>query len=70
MQVTKDMSVYDILEQRPKLVKVFIELGMPCFVCGEPFWGTLEQLAHKHDVEVEDLVNKLNEQVQKIYENI
>ena len=54
----------EILEENPGLSQIFVQYGLPCLVCGEPFWGTIEQLARQHGVDVKDLVNKLNEKRQ------
>ena len=37
MEITKDTLVEDVLRGYPSLSKVFIELGLPCLVCGEAF---------------------------------
>lgn len=56
----------EILAKYPSLSKVFIEFGMPCLVCGEPFWGTVEELASQHNANADRLVDKLNEQREEI----
>lgn len=40
-----------------------IEKGLPCMTCGEPFWGTFEDLARqsgKTEQEIDVLVEELN----------
>ncbi len=43
--VSKDVSVEDLVRSCPDAVGYLIEQGLPCVVCGEPFWGTLGELA-------------------------
>ena len=62
MSITKQMSVSTTLEKYVSLVKVFFECGLSCLVRGESFWGRIEELAAKHNVPVNNLVDKLNEQ--------
>lgn len=40
-----DRPVEDLIGEYPSLVKFLIEKGLPCVVCGEPFWGSLRELA-------------------------
>lgn len=49
LTVTKDTPVEDILEAWPGVVKFLINEGLPCLVCGEPFWGTIGELARSKD---------------------
>ena len=69
-KIAKDMPISDVLDKYPNLVTVFINHGLPCLVCGQPFWGTIEELAQKHNADVNELVNKLNEQRRKIDEKL
>ena len=64
--ITKEMHVDQILVKYPSLSKIFIEFGLPCLVCGEPFWGTVEELGKQHNVSVSDLVEKLNQKKRAI----
>ena len=66
MEVTEKTSVEELLSVYPQLSRVFIKSGLPCFVCGEAFWGTIEELAQRHNVNVNELIKQLNEEKQKI----
>jgi hybrid cluster-associated redox disulfide protein len=68
--ITKDSTITDVLRGYPSLVGVFISSGLPCLVCGEPFWGTVEELAQKHGVDVDKLVKQLNEKKREIDEKL
>jgi len=65
-KITKEMHIDQILAQHPLLSKIFIEFGLPCMVCGEPFWGTVEELGNQHNVNVTDLVERLNQKKREI----
>ena len=43
-----------------------VAMGLPCMTCGEPFWGTFEDLARqcgKHEAATDALVDELNTQI-------
>ncbi|UCG29161.1 MAG: DUF1858 domain-containing protein [candidate division WOR-3 bacterium] len=61
-KITADTHIDQILSRYPTLSRVFIEYGLPCLVCGEPFWGTVEQLGKQYDMNVCKLIEKLNEE--------
>lgn len=65
-RITAQTHIDEILAKYPSLSKTFVELGTPCLVCGEPFWGTIEELARQHDIEVPILVNVLNDKKREI----
>ncbi|RKX70185.1 disulfide oxidoreductase [candidate division WOR-3 bacterium] len=58
--ITKDSSVEEVITRFPDAVAIFIKHGLPCLVCGEPFWGTIEELARKYGVDVDLLIAELN----------
>ncbi len=69
-KITAQTSVEDVLKEYPTLVHVFIEQGLPCLVCGEPFWGTIEELSRQQHIDVKALINKLNQKKCEIDEKI
>ena len=68
VEITEDTKIEDLLKQYPSRVRVFIAHGLPCLVCGNPFWGTIRELSDKHDVNLEKLLEKLNKEKQTIDE--
>ena len=60
MEITKETSVEELLNTNPELAKTFIELGLPCLVCGQAFWGTIEELARQNNIAVDKVVKELN----------
>jgi hypothetical protein len=64
--ITRHISIEDLVAHYPGSVKFLINKGLPCLVCGEPTWGTLEQLARDkgwNDVAIDELVEEMNEQL-------
>lgn len=62
-KITGKMTVEEVLEKYPKTVKVFMDLRIPCLVCGEPLWGTIEETAESYKVELPLLLKRLNEEI-------
>ena len=67
-KVSATTRVEEILTEYPSLSRTFIELGMPCLVCGEPFWGTIAELSKQYGASSEDLIKKLNQKVLELDE--
>ncbi len=64
MRVTPDMAVEDLVVRFPKAAGWLSKKGLKVVVCGEPYWGTLRELAAEDGVQEEDLqrlVRELNE---------
>ena len=45
MNITKDILIEDLVSKAPESVQYLMEKGIRPLACGEPVWGTLEQLA-------------------------
>ncbi|MFO7650601.1 MAG: DUF1858 domain-containing protein [bacterium] len=60
MKLTAETTVEDVLAQAPGTAGVFVELGLPCFVCGEPAWGTVGELCERHGKDVAAVLAALN----------
>ncbi|MDH4210145.1 MAG: DUF1858 domain-containing protein [candidate division WOR-3 bacterium] len=56
-KINADTHVEQILMKYPALSRIFIDFGLPCLVCGEPFWGTIAELGSNHSISID----KLNE---------
>lgn len=62
MLITKGTVLEELISRYPQTVDVFIKFGMPCFVCGEPAWGTLGENMERHKVkDPEGLLEALNQ---------
>ena len=67
-EISATTRVEEILTKYPSLSRTFIELGMPCLVCGEPFWGTVAELSKQYGANCEELIRQLNEKALELDE--
>ncbi len=58
--ITRKSKIEDILRDFPEKTGIFVQMGIPCLVCGEPFWGTVEELCERYNVDIDLLLKKLN----------
>lgn len=63
-EITEDMTIEDVLERYPNIVKIFIDMRIPCLVCGEPSWGTVKETAERYGVDISFLLKRLNEEIE------
>lgn len=60
-EFTETVTIEDLLDEAPEANSFLIERGLPCLVCGEPFWGTLGDLARRNGIEdIDGLVRDMN----------
>ncbi|MDZ7371624.1 MAG: DUF1858 domain-containing protein [candidate division KSB1 bacterium] len=60
----KHLYIEELVSVYPQAVGYLARRGIACLSCGEPVWGTLEEVLHKkgfNDSEIDAFVNKLNE---------
>jgi len=57
--INGDTRIEELLEQHPGLAGVFVRIGLPCFVCGEPVWGTVAELCRKHGRDLDEVLEVL-----------
>lgn len=62
--VTKDTVIGDILDKDYDVAPFFLAMGMHCLGCPSSRGETIEQACMVHDVDHEELVEKLNEHFQ------
>lgn len=58
--VTKDMTIFEVLQANKELAAVFMEYGMHCFGCPRARGETVEQAAMSHGVDLDEMLGKLN----------
>lgn len=58
--ITKDMTIYEVLQINPEIAPVFFEFGMHCLGCPISRGETVEQAAAAHGVDVNEMLAKLN----------
>lgn len=61
MQITKDMTIGDILDKTNEVVPFFLEMGMHCLGCPSARGETVEEACAVHGVDSDDFVKKINE---------
>jgi len=62
MNLTKDISIEELVETIPESVKYLMDKGIKCIACGEPIWGTLEDAAKEKgfsDTDIQDFIADL-----------
>jgi len=61
-EIHRGISVEDLITHFPQTVAFMVQAGLPCFVCGEPTWGTFEEMARKKgktESEIDQLVGEM-----------
>ena len=61
MKIIKSVTLEAVLEKYPQTVSFLQDKGVVCFMCGEPTWGTLEEILSKKGFDVDQTVLELNE---------
>ena len=59
-QVSKEMTIGEILAINPMVAPILMEIGMHCLGCPSAQGETLEEAAMVHGIDVEWLVEKIN----------
>ena len=60
-EVTKEMTIAEVLRQKPNTAQVLMRHGMHCLGCATATGETIAQAAIAHDIDLERLVRELNE---------
>ena len=60
-EITKDMTIGDILDADRETVPFFLEMGMHCLGCPASRGETVEEACMVHGVDADALVTKINE---------
>ncbi|MGN1315260.1 MAG: DUF1858 domain-containing protein [Lachnospiraceae bacterium] len=58
-EVTKDMTIGEILRVKPQAASALLEIGMHCLGCPSAQSESLEEAAMVHGVDVNDLMSKI-----------
>ena len=61
MEITKDISIEELIETIPASVEYLMKEGIRCIVCGEPIWGSLEEAAEEKGFKAEDIERFVND---------
>lgn len=60
MEITKKMSITEVVSKYPQTVPVFMEHGMGCLGCAAARFENIEQGAMAHGIDVDKLIADLN----------
>lgn len=61
VEITKDMTLAEVLNYRKNAPEVMMGFGMHCFACGVAQMETVEEASMVHEIDLELLLKKLNE---------
>lgn len=61
MKIEKDTKIGEIIEKAPEKVEILLDAGMHCLGCPASQAETLEEACLVHGIEVEELIEKLNQ---------
>ncbi|RKX29603.1 MAG: DUF1858 domain-containing protein [Candidatus Zixiibacteriota bacterium] len=64
MKLKPETNIEEFIKVHYDLVGFLIRHDLPCVVCGEPFWGTLAELAHQkgwNEEQIAELVDEYNQ---------
>ena len=61
--ITKDTIIGDILDVAPQTAPIFMGIGMHCLGCPASRGETVEQACAVHQVDVNELLTKVNEMI-------
>ena len=59
--IRADIEVEELIEIKPEAVDFLRKKGIVCVLCGEPVWGTLEELATEKGFSKDEIVQIVSE---------
>jgi hypothetical protein len=66
--VEASITIEDLVEAAPESVRYLIDKGLPCIVCGQPAWGTLEKMAMargRSAADIGEIVSDINALIER-----
>ena len=60
MQITKDMTIAEVLKHQPKAAMILMQFGMGCIGCPSSQSETLAEAALVHGMDADQLMAALN----------
>lgn len=60
-EITKDMTIGEILRTKPEAAEVLLNAGMHCLGCPSAQGESLEEAAMVHGMNIDDLMSKINQ---------
>ena len=62
MKIEKEMTIGELLENAPEKADILLEAGMHCLGCPASQAESLEEACLVHDIDINELMEKLNEE--------
>jgi len=50
MEITEEIQIEDLIQELPESVRILARNDIVCIRCGEPYWGTLRELASEKGI--------------------
>jgi len=63
--ITEDTTFEEIAESYPYLISPLLEMGIKVIVCGDVQWGTLGEEVEKLELNIDEILEKLNKIVKE-----
>ena len=60
MEITKDMTIGEILVNKPEVAPILMEAGMHCLGCPASQGESLEEAAMVHGMDVDSLMERIS----------
>lgn len=60
MEITKDMTIGEIIVNKPEVAPILMEAGMHCLGCPASQGESLEEAAMVHGMDIDDLMSKIS----------
>jgi hypothetical protein len=68
VKIHEDIWIEELVDLIPESVGLLKEYGLPCIICGEPIWGTLQDLAKSKGLS-EELLHEILTRLQAMHDN-
>ena len=59
-EITKDMTIGDLLSVKPSVAPVLMDIGMHCLGCPASRGETIEEAAMVHGLNADELISRMN----------
>ena len=59
-EITRDITIGELLRTKPEVAPLLMEAGMHCFGCPASLGESLEEAAMVHGLDVDDLMGAIN----------
>ncbi len=60
MEISKDMTIGELLEKAPEKADILLQAGMHCLGCPASQGETIEEACMVHGIDVEEIIKELN----------